>query len=46
MKRLVAVSSSTGDAVGDVGEPIAGDVDHSPSGMAQPGIETEDAHRF
>src|SRR5579883_3435613 len=32
------------DAVGHMTEPIAGDVDHAPSRVAQPRIESEQAH--
>ena len=33
------------DPVGDMGQPVAGHVDDPPAGMAQPGIEPENAHR-
>ena len=32
------------DPVGDMGQPVAGDVDDPPAGMAQPGIEPDHAH--
>ena len=33
-----------GDAVGDMGQAIAVDIDDPPAGVAQPGIEPENAH--
>ena len=33
------------NAIGDVGQPIAGDIDDPPPGMPQPGIEPENPHR-
>ena len=40
------VDRGVDDAVGDMGQAVAGDIDDPPAGMAQAGIETENAHRI